>query len=274
MSDVINFYLDDSGTRQPDNNPGVAPAHGNDWFALGGVLVNEEDDDEVRRLHSDFCKLWKIEKPLHSHEIRSRRKNFAWVGKLGETDKKTFYDSLSDLMLNAPVIGLACVIDRPGYNKRYKEKYGDNRWQLCKTAFSIAVERAAKYARENDRRVHVFPERCNKADDALLKSYYVDMKTNGMPSEPANMGKYGPLTKDEFQLRLARFEPKGKSSPVMQFADLYLWPICMGGYDRKNRPYHLLKENGKLIEHHIELAAIPQLGTKYSCFDEANDAPE
>lgn len=50
------------------------------------------------------------------------------------------------LMRDAPVIGLACVIDWPGYNKRYAEKYAENRWMLCKTAFSVVVERAAKFA--------------------------------------------------------------------------------------------------------------------------------
>jgi hypothetical protein len=49
-------------------------------------------------------------------------------------------------MRRAPALGLACVIDRPDYNHRYKEKYADERWSLCKTAFTIAVERASDIA--------------------------------------------------------------------------------------------------------------------------------
>jgi len=29
---VINFYMDDSGTRHPDHDPGNRPSHGNDWL--------------------------------------------------------------------------------------------------------------------------------------------------------------------------------------------------------------------------------------------------
>ena len=53
---------------------------------------------------------------------------------------------LTSMLTSIPVIGLACVIDRPGYDARYREQYGRNQWQLCKTACSIAVERAAKQA--------------------------------------------------------------------------------------------------------------------------------
>jgi hypothetical protein len=51
-----------------------------------------------------------------------------------------------ELMSASPFLGFACVIDRPGYNARYREKYGREQWSLCKTAFSELVERAAKYA--------------------------------------------------------------------------------------------------------------------------------
>ena len=64
-----------------------------------------------------------------------------------------FYEDLYQLLRAAPVTGLACVIDRPGYNARYREKYGRQRWSLCKSAFTISVERAAKYARSLDCRL-------------------------------------------------------------------------------------------------------------------------
>ena len=44
----MHFYMDDSGTRNPDRHPGRTPAHGYDWFALGGVLIKQEDEESAR----------------------------------------------------------------------------------------------------------------------------------------------------------------------------------------------------------------------------------
>jgi hypothetical protein len=83
-------------------------------------------------------------------------------GDLDQPEQDEFYEGLYQFMRRAPALGLACVIDRPDYNHRYKEKYADERWSLCKTAFTIAVERAAKYVKEIGYRLRVSPERCNK----------------------------------------------------------------------------------------------------------------
>jgi hypothetical protein len=176
-------------------------------------------------------------------------------------------------MRDAPVIGLACVIDRPGYNERYRAKYGKQRWALCKTAFNVAIERAAKYARGQGYRLRVAPERCNKPEDALLKQYYDDLKKDGAPFAKDTSEKYGPLTSDKFRQTLYEFKPKYKSSPMVQFADLFLWPICMGGYHASNRPYQRLKEDRKLIECLIPEAEWPVLATKYSCFEGVQRKP-
>ena len=165
----------------PDHKPGKRPKHGYDWFALGGVLVKQEDEQETRRLHTDFCARWSITAPIHSVEIRGKTKEFLWLRGLPKEEQDTFFEELYQLMRAAPVVGLACVIDRPGYNDRYRGKYGDQRWMLCKTAFNIAVERAAKFARGIGYRLRVAPERCNKAEDGLLSRYYYDLKTVGMP---------------------------------------------------------------------------------------------
>ena len=170
-------------------------------------------------------------------------------------------------MRDAPVIGLACVIDRPGYNHRYKAQYAADRWSLCKTAFNIAVERAAKYALDVDHRLRVSPERCNKSEDRTLRGYYDELKTKGMPFARDNSEKYGPLTPEQFRQTLYEFKPKYKSSPMAQFADLYLWPLCMGGYHASNRVYAKLKQDGKLIDCVVNADATGTLGTKYSCFD-------
>jgi hypothetical protein len=275
MDDVVNFYMDDSGTRHPDHKPGKRAAHAFDWFALGGILVKDADEAAVRSRHNAFCKKWEITTPIHSVEVRARNKNFLWLERLPKHEQAAFYEELYQLMRSVPVTGLACVIDRPGYNARYLEKYGRQRWSLCKSAFTISVERAAKYARSLNCRLRVLPERCNKTEDRVLKAYYNDLKVSGPPFDPATSEKYRPLSPKEFKETLLEFLPKMKSSPMAQFADLYLWPMCMGGYENNNRPYRRLKEDKKLIECTLPETDWPMLASKYYCFDAIKDgAPE
>jgi Protein of unknown function (DUF3800) len=267
MDNVINFYMDDSGTRHPDHNPGKRAAHAFDWFALGGILVRDPDEQAVRDLHEAFCRKWGFTCPIHSVEVRARNGGFLWLERRPKRDKDIFYEDLYQLLKSIPVMGLACVIDRPGYNARYLEKYGRQRWSLCKSAFTISVERAAKYARTQNCRLRVLPERCNKTEDRMLKSYYNDLKKVGQPFDAMRSEKYRPLTPAEFASTLLEFQPKSKTSPMAQFADLYLWPMCMGGYNAANLPYKRLKEDGKLIECHVPEGDWPMLATKYYCFD-------
>jgi hypothetical protein len=140
-------------------------------------------------------------------------------------------------------------------------------WLLCKTAFSVAVERAAKHAKAHGYKLRVAPERCNKAEDGFLERYYESLKIEGMPFAEGTSEKYGPLSATEFRETLYEFRPKKKRSPMAQLADLYLWPICMGGYHASNRTYSRLREDGKLIECHLPEVDWPMLATKYSCFD-------
>ena len=273
MTKVINFYMDDSGTRHPDHDPGKRAAHGYDWFALGGVLINKDDEDQARDMHAEFCGDWGIDYPIHSVEIRGTTGEFSWLKDAEPAERDEFLEDLYLLMRDAPVIGLACVIDRPGYNTRYREKYGRQRWSLCKTAFNVAIERAAKYAREQGCRVRIAPERCNKPEDAVLKGYYEELKQAGPPFAKETSDKYAPMTAEQFRETLYEFKPKYKSSPMVQFADLYLWPICMGGYHASNRPYKRLKDDGKLIECLIPEKDWPTLATKYSCFDDVKRKP-
>jgi hypothetical protein len=173
----------------------------------------------------------------------------------------------------APVVGLACTVDRPGYNGRYFELYKKEPWLLCKTAFSVVVERAAKYAHGIDRVLRVHPERCNKTEDRLIRGYYDALKVQGMPFPGAEATKYAPLTAEDFQRLLYEFEPKNKTSPMAQFADLFLWPICMGGYNASCRPYVRLLADKKLIECHLPKESWPQLASKYSCFENVKRKP-
>lgn len=267
MPVTLNFYLDDSGTRHPTRDPGKKADHGYDWFALGGILVRSDEEDAARELHHAFCARWDIAAPLHSSEIRSRNVNFEWLRGLQEDELSRFYEELYCIMRDAPVVGIACTIDRPGYNARYLEMYQKQPWQLCKTSFSVVVERAAKYARSGGLPLRVHPERCNKPEDEALKSYYDSLRADGAPFAKANSDKYAPLTADEFRATLYEFKLKEKTSPMAQLADLFLWPICMGGYHASNRPYKRLLEDGKLIECRLKEEDWPMLASKYSCFE-------
>jgi hypothetical protein len=264
---ILNLYLDDSGTRHPSNKQGKKAAHGNDWFAFGGVLVSDNDEVEARRLHSEFMNKWEVTTPLHSSEIRSKNEGFMWLRSKTDEEKAAFYEELYCLMRDAPVIGIGCVIDRPGYNARYAEKYAKNHWLLCKTSFSVLVDRAAKFALSRGQRLRVQPEKCNKKEDRALKAYYAELKADGLPFDATNSGKYAPLTNDQFAATLYDLRFKEKTSPMAQLADLYLWPICIGGYDSKNWPYRRLLNDGKLIECHLNEADHAILGSKYSCFE-------
>lgn len=267
MKQIIHLYIDDSGTRHPDHRQGRIAGHGHDYFALGGILIKESDEPAARKLHSNFCGKWEIKHPLHSVEIRGKNKNFAWIGKLSETEQENFYEDLYQVLAQAPVLGIACVIDRPGYNHRYQAKYDNDRWSLCKTTFAILVERAAKYADKQGCKLRVFPEKCSKKEDRILKGYFNHLKTNGMPFNSKNSSTYAPLNADDFRRLLYDFKVKEKTSPMVQLADLYLWPMAMGGYKRENIPYQKLLKDKKLIDCLYDAAEVPHLGIKYSCFD-------
>ena len=155
-------------------------------------------------------------------------------------------------MIDLPVVGIACVIDRPGYNKRYVEQYGRKRWMLCKTAFHICVERAAKYAISQEALLRILPERCSKVEDNKLKEYYDSLRKHGLPFDQETSGKYEPLDAATLSKVLYDFKTKNKSSPLAQVADLYLWPMCKGGYHSENRPYQQLLTAGKLMDSHYQ----------------------
>lgn len=266
MPDIINLYLDDSGTRNPDRHIKQNINSGYDWFALGGVMIRESDEQQAREAHAAFCSEWDIKDPLHSSEIRMRTNNFSSIASWPKPKQNLFYEKLGEFLTNQPVIGIACVIDRPGYQDRYLEKYGRNRWALCKTAFSVVVERALKYAVSQKCKLRVLPERSSKKDDGLLRSYFDSLKKDGNPFS-GDSTKYQPLDAAHYGEGLYDFKTKFKSSPITQIADLYLYPMCRGGYDEGYKPYLDLKNKNRLINCHLEIEHISSSGIKYSCFD-------
>src|SRR5690349_6280428 len=51
MPRILNFYMDDSGTRAPTRKPLPFNPRERNFFALGGVLINEEDEAPARNAY-------------------------------------------------------------------------------------------------------------------------------------------------------------------------------------------------------------------------------
>ncbi len=260
------FYIDDSGSRDPDRRPDDK-RRDSDWFALGGVIVDAADKDHCDQAISAFRRSWPQigDAPLHSYEIRNKTEAFRWLEMLSPSELEAFYQGISDLMVSLPIIAAGCVIDRPGYNRRYAEQYGPRRWKLCRTAFNITVERAAKFAAHHEARLRVYVERTDPKTEAQFRKYYEELRELGAPFDPNRSAKYNPLSGNVLAKTLYEFKVKTKQSDLMQIADLCLWPVCSGGYRPDNRSFELLKRHGKLLDFHCSEANSLQ-GIKYFCF--------
>ncbi len=55
MGRVLNFYLDDSGTRHPDHKCN-GKRRDCDYFALGGILLAERDESDLRNQPPEFLR--------------------------------------------------------------------------------------------------------------------------------------------------------------------------------------------------------------------------
>lgn len=99
---------------------------------------------------------------------------------------------------------------------------------------------------------------------------YNALKAKGPWFDGERSSSYAPLGPDAYAHCLYEFRVKQKKSLLMTIADLYLWPMCMGGYDGTNRAYVALKAAGKLIDCHLTADEVMQRGIKYSCFEAIN----
>ena len=237
-----------------------------DCFGLGGVLINEEDIQGIFNSHRSFCESWNIVYPLHSHEIRGGRGNFSWLKNPERAVE--FLPALNDFLVGLPVVGIGAIIHRPGYVERYSSRYGGRPWRMDKTAFSILIERSAKYARWRGRRLRVFFEESGKQEDRDVVAFMKELKREGMPFDGRNSKVYSGMTADEFR-EVVLGEPKRRSkrTPMLQIADLYLYPMAKAGYDCGYGPYRALMEAERLIDAILPAEDRPLLGIKYSCFD-------
>jgi hypothetical protein len=175
---TFHLYLDDSGTRYP-NHKHIARDDSLDYFALGGLLIPSECVERAVSAHSELMSQYDISGPLHSNSIRVRKGAFAW---LEHNPKKAacFYIDLERMLCKLPGNATGCIVHRPGYNARYTVPYGTARWDLCKSAYSIVVEHAAKFSARFGRRLQVYVEETGKKEDQAIKKYHTDMRTTGM----------------------------------------------------------------------------------------------
>ncbi len=191
---------------------------------------------------------------------------FSWLRGASRAKRMRFLEELTDLMCSLPIIVHGTVVDRPGYNRRYLDEYGPRRWSLCRTAFKIAVERAAKFASSQGAKLRVYVEQSDKITEARLKGYFDSMRAEGLPFNQSTSAKYAPLVASDLAGTLREFRVKTKGSVPMQIADLALWPICKGKYRPDNISLVKLTEAGLLLDARCN----PEnglFGIKYSCFD-------
>jgi len=189
-----------------------------------------------------------------------------------QVEERRFYRDLASLMTKSPILGHACVIDRAGYQARYDAKYGSERWRLCKTAFSVLVERAAKFADARGCRLRIFVEYSDRTSDRRIKEYYKDMKANGLPFSSDTSSRYNPLSKEQLSFILLDLQFKDKKHPLLQMADLALYPMCKDKYGFY-QPMRDLVKHKRVIDAVLAPAEQDTLGIKYSCFDPAGQPP-
>jgi hypothetical protein len=267
MSPKYILYIDDTGSRDPDRSALSSRMDLMDCFALGGFLLKDEDIPEFRAKHTVFCAQWHIDYPLHSSSIRGGHRKFGWLRRNRETEE-VFLSSLEELLLSLPIVCIAAIIHRPGYLIRYRQTYRERLWFMCRTAFSILVERSAKYARDNGRKLEIVFEGTGKREDRDIKAYLKALKNQGSPFAQQNSEGYRPLTPEDYRkIILGEPHEQSKLSPMLQIADLVLYPIAKAGYEKSYRPYQRLREAGKLIDSYFEGEHVLRRGIKYSCFD-------
>jgi hypothetical protein len=266
MQSVYHLYLDDSGTRFP-NHQQLPRLDRLDYFALGGWLILANCVDDAREAHAALTVRYELSAPLHSNAIRVRKGAFGWLRK--EAARAcAFQNDLAHALGELPGYVLGCVIHRPGYNARYSPLYGERRWDLCKSAYPIVVERAAKFAARSQSRLMVYLEKTGAREDRAIREYHKNLLTKGMYFDPENSQKYAPLSANSFVDTLfAKPHFLTKDHPMAQFADLVVYAIAKGRYKPSYKPYRSLWDAGKIIDTALLPSEAPQLGLKYYCFD-------
>lgn len=259
------LYIDESGIRHPQikNQP---RKDNMDWFCWGGILVNKNDEESIVEKYKILCKKYNITYPLHSSEIRGSRENFSWIRK-----NKIFFEDLNEFLTSIQVIGFGVVVHRPGYNTRYKEKYGDNRWELCQTTHPILLERVLKYLDKNIKnpKLKIIFEGSGKEENKQIVEYTKKLKSSFKFFEKETSSKYQEIDPKLYEQIISGRPKHGtKNNIFLQIADLYIYPMVKYKYDPNYRPWNELYGAEKLINSLINTDLIEIEGIKYYCFDE------
>jgi hypothetical protein len=239
---------------------------GMDHFAMGGFLIPSEDVQTVIDGVVALRTKYDISAPFHSTKIRRFKGDWSWLGTKTDKSSSFMYD-LSTFLCSMPGHATACVVHRPGYVLRYSHFLPQERWRLCKSAYAILVERAAKIAHRDGRKLIVYVEQTGPLEDKQIREYHLALYQSGMIFDPNTSAKYNPLSHDSFNKTLTK-NPNffTKANYLGQIADLLLYPLVKGKYDPSYRPYQLLKSSGKIIDDGLAGGQL-NLGVKYYCFD-------
>jgi hypothetical protein len=258
------LYIDDSGSPKPD------PKDQYPFFGMGGVLISRGHEQIIETLVLDSKQRWNIplDTPLHGSEIRSKKDRYDLLGNLSKADQQKFMEDLTQTIVACPIIVHACVISRHGYLKRYLEKYGEDIWEMMKSAFIILVERAAKYVAAKNGTLMVYFEAAGKKEDRLIKSYFNELRSQGHPFDTVQANKYSPLSANHFSSLLRGIDSKKKSNSVMQIAELCLYPVVTSINNPNNQAFLSLKTAKLLVDCDLEPSIVNSLGVKYHCFDD------
>lgn len=263
MNQKFALYIDESGSPKPNPNDAAT------YFAVGGVLIKHQDESIIRQQVDEFKKRWHIESgvPLHGNEIRSRKKTFAWLGRMSEADRDRFLQDLTDTIIQCPIIVHGCVVSRKGYLDRYLKVYGSSTWEMMKSAFSILLDRVSKYVAIQEGKVLVYFEKAGKKEDKLITDYFNDFRNSGFPFSAETSNKYAPLTPNQIQKVLTGIEGKSKTNPILQIADLCLYPVAKSKEQPDNRAFQDLRRYQKLVDTVLMPGDLEKMGIKYYCFD-------
>lgn len=260
----LTLYLDETGARHPDKASGL-PAR-SDWFAMGGVIIRQEDRDTARTMRNEIAAKWGVTYPFHITDMINERGRFSWLGRKTQKERDLFWSEYREFLATVPVVGVGCVIDRAGYAARGYVKKHEDRWLLCRSAFDIVVERAAKYARSEGRTLSIIFE-SDAGMNSVIESYFHNLRENGLEFDKDKSGKYTPLSKVEFENTLTSIENRPKDNKILQIADSYIYAIARRGYDRRFDVYRRLVDDSRIIDCLLDKEDIPALGVKYYCFD-------
>lgn len=256
--------IDDTGTRDL-NSQSVVREDSMDWFALGGVLVKGEHVGRIGFRHKAFCEKHRISYPLHSSDIRCKTKMFKWL----TDDKKRalFTQALGEFITSLPMMVTAAVVHRPGYFGRYQKKHGTGLWNMDKTAYCILIERAAKFAQLNDRKLEIRFEQAGKKEDQAIVDYTTELKNTGSPFNPITAAGYRPLQAIDYSnILLGSPIKETKKFSLIQLADLVVYPIAKAGYQDNYPPYYQMTKAKMLIDQHLNDEHKGIAGIKYYCF--------